>query len=103
MLRHIFIGPAMPACTSSELAGVVDTLRGLDKLVPWIKNLSVEATQVWSDVQAVVLTAEFDSQDDWERYMHEPKHLALGERIAPYIDLSRMTVVQTAITASIQA
>lgn len=97
MLRHIFIGPAMPACTSSELASVVDTLRELDKLVPWINNLS------WSDVQAVVLTAEFDSQEDWKRYMHEPEHLALGKRIAPYIDLSRMTVVQTAITASIHA
>jgi hypothetical protein len=28
--------------------------------------------------------------------MHEPKHLALGDRIKDAIDLSRMTVVQTA-------
>ncbi len=29
--------------------------------------------------------------------MHEPKHLALGDRIKDAIDLSRMTVVQTDI------
>lgn len=102
MLRHIFIGPAKPECTSSQLAGVVDTLRGLDKLVPWIKKLSVEATLECSAARAVVLIAEFDSQGEWERYMHEPNHLALGERIAPFVDLARMTILQTSITASVE-
>ncbi len=35
MLRHIFIGPAMPGCTDAQLSDVVDTLRELPGLVPW--------------------------------------------------------------------
>jgi hypothetical protein len=97
MLRHIFIGPAFPDCTDSQLSGVVATLRQLPKLVPWIRNFSVEKTLHWSETQAVVLVAEFDSEQDWERYMHEPKHLALGDKIKGYVDLSRMTVIQTDI------
>lgn len=95
MLRHIFIGPTLSDCTDAALSGVVDTLRELPGLVPWMRDFSVEKTLTWSGTQAVVLTATFDSQADWERYMHEPKHLALGDRIKDAIDLSRMTVVQT--------
>ena len=97
MLRHIFIGPAMPGCTGAELSEVVDTLRTLPGLVPWIRRLSVEKTLDWSGMQGVALIAEFDTRQDWERYMHEPQHLALGDRIKDAIDLSRMTVLQTAI------
>jgi hypothetical protein len=99
MLRHIFIGPAMPGCTDAQLSDVVDTLRELPGLVPWIRKLSVEKTLAWSGTQGVALIAEFDSRQDWERYMHEPQHLALGDRIKEAIDLSRMTVVQTDIEA----
>jgi hypothetical protein len=95
MLRHIFVGPAMPDCTDASLSGVIDTLRELPALVPWIRDFSVEKTLDWSGTQGVVLIAEFDSQADWERYMHEPRHLALGDHIKDAIDLSRMTVVQT--------
>lgn len=95
MLRHIFIGPALPGCTEADLSGVIDTLSELPTLVPWMRNFSVEKTLDWSGTRAVVLIAEFDSQDDWKRYMHEPKHVALGDRIKDAIDLSRMTVVQT--------
>jgi hypothetical protein len=95
MLRHIFVGPTLPGCTEKDLSDVVDTLRELPGLVPWIRDFSVEKTLDWSGNRAVVLIAEFDSQADWERYMHEPKHLALGDRIRGAIDLSRMTVVQT--------
>jgi hypothetical protein len=99
MIRHTFIGPAFPGCTDGHLSDVVATLRQLPKLVPWIRNLSVEKTMEWSETQAVVLIAEFDSQQDWERYMNEPKHLALGDKIKQYIDLSRMTVVQTGLSS----
>ncbi|SAL00868.1 Stress responsive A/B Barrel Domain protein [Caballeronia temeraria] len=95
MLRHIFIGPTFPDCTEGSLSGVVDTLNELPTLVPWIRAFSVEQTLDWSGIRAIVLIAEFDSQADWERYMHEPKHLALGDRIKDFIDLSKMTVVQT--------
>jgi hypothetical protein len=95
MLRHIFIGPALPGCTEADLSGVIDTLSELPKLVPWIRDFSVEKTLDWSGMRAVILIAEFDSQDDWKRYMHEPKHEALGDRIKDAIDLARMTVVQT--------
>ncbi|MFC9839616.1 Dabb family protein [Rhodococcus sp. NPDC127530] len=95
MLRHIFIGPALPDCTEAQLSGVVETLRELPSIVPWIRTLSVEKTLDWSGTKAVVLIAEFDSRNDWERYMHEPSHLALGDKIKDTIDLSRMTVVQT--------
>lgn len=95
MLRHIFIGPAFPGCTDERLQGVVETLRTLPDVVPWIRKLSVEKTLNWCDNQAVVLIAEFDSREDWECYMHDPQHLALGGKIEDAIDLSRMTVVQT--------
>lgn len=95
MLRHIFVGPTHPGCPDDAMLDVVNTLRELPGLVPWIRDFSVEKTFTWSGTQAVVLIAEFDSQADWERYMHEPKHLALGDRIKDVIDLSRMTVVQT--------
>ena len=95
MLRHIFIGPVRPGCTDAALGGVVRTLREIPGLVPWIRNFSVEKTFDWSGTQAVVLMGEFESQADWERYMYEPKHVALGDRIKDAIDLSRMTVVQT--------
>ena len=95
MLRHIFIGPVRPGCTAAMLSGVVDTLREIPALVPWIQAFSVEKTLDWSGTQAVVLIAEFESHADWERYMHEPTHVALGERIKDAIDLSCMAVVQT--------
>lgn len=95
MLRHIFVGPTFPGCSDEALSDVVDTLGELPSLVPWIRDFSVEKTLDWSGTRAIVLIAEFDSQEDWARYMHEPKHLALGDRIKDAIDLSRMTVVQT--------
>lgn len=95
MLRHIFVGPTFPGCSDEALSDVVDTLRELPGLVPWIRDFSVEKTLDWSGTRAIVLIAGFDSQEDWERYMHEPTHLALGDRIKDAIDLSRMTVVQT--------
>jgi len=95
MVRHIFIGPVLPGCTDAALSGVVDTLRELPGVVPWIRKLSVEKTLCWSGTQAIVLIAEFDSQADYERYMSEPRHLAYEHRISHAIDLSRMTVVQT--------
>lgn len=95
MVRHIFIGPVFPGCTDESLSGVVDTLRTIPSIVPWIRKLSVETTLDWCESQAVVLIAEFDSRTDWERYMHEPGHVALGDKIKDVIDLSRMTVVQT--------
>lgn len=95
MLRHIFVGPAFPDCTDERLSGVVETLRTLPGIVPWIRKLSVEKTFGWCEGQAVVLIAEFDSRKDWERYMHDPEHLALGEKIKDAVDLSRMAVVQT--------
>ena len=64
-------------------------------LAPWIHAFSVEKTLDWSDTKAVVLIAGFDSRADWERYMNDPGHLALGDRIKDAIDLARMTVVQT--------
>ncbi|RVO72943.1 Dabb family protein [Sinorhizobium medicae] len=97
MLRHIFIGPVLPGCSGDALSRVVDTLRELPGIVPWIRHLSVEKTLEWSGSQAVVLIAEFDSRADWEHYMHEPGHLALGDRIKSAIDLANMTVVQTNI------
>lgn len=95
MLRHIFIGPTLPGCTDEALSDAVETLRELPGLVPWMRNFSVEKSLHWSDTQAIVLIAEFDSKADWELYMHEPEHLALGDRIKDAINLSRMTVVQT--------
>ena len=95
MLKHIFIGKTYPGKTEAELSAVVDTLRDLPSSVPWIRAFSVEKTLDWSESQAVVLMAEFDSREDWERYMHDPDHLALGERIKDTIDLSCMSVVQT--------
>ncbi|HHO8355096.1 TPA: Dabb family protein [Klebsiella pneumoniae] len=95
MLKHIFIGKTYPGKTEAELSAVVDTLRDLPSIVPWIRAFSVEKTLDWSESQAVVLMAEFDSREDWERYMHDPDHLALGERIKDTIDLSCMSVVQT--------
>lgn len=95
MLKHIFIGKTYPGKTEAELSAVVDTLRGLPASVPWIKTFSVEKTLDWSETQAVVLIAEFDSREDWERYMHDPDHMALGEKIKDTIDLSCMSVVQT--------
>ena len=96
MLRHVFVGPALPGCTDARMDAVLEILREIPGLVPWIRSFSVEKTLAWCGTQAVVLIAEFDSQADWERYMHEPKHVALGDRIKDAIDLSRMTVVQTA-------
>ena len=95
MLKHIFIGKTYPGKTEAELSAVVDTLRGLPTIVPWIKTFSVEKTLDWSETQAVVLIAEFDSREDWELYMHDPNHIALGEKIKHIIDLSCMSVVQT--------
>lgn len=95
MLKHIFIGKTYPGKTDAELSAVVDTLRDLPAIVPWIKTFSVEKTPDWSEMRAVVLIAEFDSREDWERYMHAPDHLALGEKIKDIIDLSCMSVVQT--------
>lgn len=98
MLRHIFICPAMPDCTDEQLTYVVSTLRQLPDLVPEIKGLSVEKTlDLSQEGKGVVLIAEFESQHDWERYMHNEKHLALGDVIKPHIDLSRMVVTQTAV------
>ena len=88
MLRHIFIGPARPGCTAAALDVVVQTLGEIPGLVPWIRNFSVEKTLDWSGTQAVVLLAEFESQADWGRNMHEPKHVALADRIKDAIDLS---------------
>ena len=99
MLRHLFIGRAKPHCTDEQLAFVVATLRQLPSLVPEIKTLSVETSLGLSgEGKAVVLIAEFESRQDWERYMQNERHLALGEKITPHIDLSRMTVTQTAVS-----
>ena len=95
MLRHIFIGKTYPGKTEAELSAVVDTLGNLPSIVPWIRAFSIEKTLAWSESQAVVLIAEFDSREDWERYMHDPNHLVLGEIIKDTIDLSCMSVVQT--------
>ncbi|EEU3019646.1 TPA: Dabb family protein [Escherichia coli] len=95
MLKHIFIGKTYPGKTEAELSAVVDILRQLPSIVPRIKAFSVEKTLDWSETQAVVLIAEFDSREDWERYMRAPDHLALGEKIKDIIDLSCMSVVQT--------
>ncbi|WP_044872481.1 Dabb family protein [Pseudomonas sp. LFM046] len=95
MIRHIFIGPVFPGCTDERLSNVVDVLRTLPSIVPGIRKLSVEKTVAWCESKAIVLIAEFDSRADWERYMHEPGHLALGEKIKDAIDLPRMVVVQT--------
>lgn len=95
MLKHIFIGKTYPGKTETELCAVVDTLRNLPSIVPWIRAFRVEKTLDWSESQAVVLIAEFDSREDWERYMHDPDHLALGEIIKDTIDLSCMSAVQT--------
>ncbi|EGK3843937.1 hypothetical protein IPA66_004577, partial [Escherichia coli] len=69
MLKHIFIGKTYPGKTEAELSAVVDILRQLPSIVPRIKAFSVEKTLDWSETQAVVLIAEFDSREDWERYM----------------------------------
>lgn len=95
MLKHIFIGKTHPGKTEAELSAVVDILRNLPSIVPWIKAFSVEKTLDWSETQAVVLIAEFDTREDWARYMRDPDHLALGEKIKDTIDLSCMSVVQT--------
>ncbi|ACZ77528.1 Stress responsive alpha-beta barrel domain protein [Dickeya parazeae Ech586] len=95
MLKHIFIGKTYPGKTEAELSAVVDILRHLPTIVPWIKAFSVEKTLDWSETQAVVLIAEFDTPEDWARYMNDPDHLALGEKIKGTIDLSCMSVVQT--------
>lgn len=42
-----------------------------------------------------MLIAEFDTREDWARYMRDPDYLALGEKIKDTIDLSCMSVVQT--------
>ena len=55
MLRHTFIGPAMPGCSDPQLSGVVETLRGLPTLAPWIRKLSVERTLQRAEAPAVVL------------------------------------------------
>ena len=91
----IFIGPALPGCTRERLFEVVDTLRTLPTMVPWLRTFSVNITLEWCETQAIVLIAEFESRDDWERYMHEPRHVALGDEINDAIDLSRISVVQT--------
>lgn len=95
MLKHIFIGKTYPGKTEAELSAVVDIFRNLPTIVPWLKSFRVEKTLDWSETQAVVLIAEFESRKDWERYMHDPDHLALGEKIKDTIDLSCMSVVQT--------
>ena len=95
MVRHIFIGPVFPGCSDESLSGVVDTLRTIPGIVPWIRSFSIDKTPDWCESRAVVLIAEFDSRADFGRYMHEPEHVALGDKIKDVIDLSRMTVVQT--------
>lgn len=97
MLRHIFIGKTFPGKTEAELSAVVEILRCLPEITTWIRKFSVEKTLDWSETQAVVLIAEFDSREDWERYMHNPDHLALGAKIKDTIDLSCMSVVQTIV------
>lgn len=39
MLKHIFIGKTHPDKTEAELSAVVDILRNLPSIVPWIKSL----------------------------------------------------------------
>lgn len=95
MIRHVFVGPTFHDCSDADLSGVVTTLRKLTGIVPWIRNLSVEKTLDTSGTRAIVLIAEFDTVADFDRYMSEPGHLALGNDIKDFIDLDRMTVVQT--------
>jgi hypothetical protein len=42
MLRHLFVGPTLPGCTGERLSDVVNTLRELPGLVPWIRDFSVD-------------------------------------------------------------
>lgn len=95
MFRHIFIAPAFAAAGGENLDFVVQTLAAIPTIIPTVLRFSVAKNAGLSGEPAgIVMVADFDSAADWQDYMQNGQHLALGEHIKPYIDLSDMTVTQ---------
>ncbi|MDG2941620.1 Dabb family protein [Exercitatus varius] len=99
MLRHIFIGPAFDTSKEQDIDYVVEVLRNLPNIIPQIRSISVEKSLgLFNESKGIVMIATFDNEQDWRAYMNDDRHHAEGEKIKPFIDLSKMTVTQTVVS-----
>jgi hypothetical protein len=48
----------------------------------------------------VVLVALFETQTDWENYMHDERHLSFGGKLKGIIDLDHMILTQTKLNCT---
>lgn len=102
MLRHIFVGKKLPDATDAQVEQVIVKMQTIPQAVPDIpfESFSVERSLGLSgEPKGVVLIATFATEEAWQCYMHDERHLAFAGVLKGVIDLEDMTVTQTKITS----
>jgi len=95
MLRHIFIAPAFPECTETQLDQVIARLKTMQHSVPSIQALSVTKREGLSgEAPGMILIADFQTVNDWQQYMSDETHQEIGREIVRYIDAANGLVTQ---------
>lgn len=70
-------------------------MRDLVKNVPELKSLTVEKSTGWIGIQdAVVLIAEINSKDDWDRFISNEYHTELGKTDSLYFETDKFICAQ---------
>lgn len=98
MIRHIFATGLKKGTTEEQLNEIIAALQALKGQIPGMKDIIVTKNYGWyQDKVQLVLCAEFDNKEDWDVYMHFPKHLKVGDDYGHLFDDDTSVVMQIEI------
>lgn len=82
MIRHIFVGKAHEGTRTEQLEELIRAWRALPEKIPEIRHMTAGHNISPRDqYYSVALVADFDTMQDWERYMDHPAHLVVKEQL----------------------
>lgn len=95
MVKHIFIAPIKEGVTDDQIEFRMKQMRDLMTYVPELKQLTVQKATGWLGVSdSVVLVAELNNKQDWEKFIHNTYHVELGKSDDTYFKTDQFVCTQ---------
>ncbi len=95
MVKHIFIAPIKDGVTNEQIETRMKQMRDLKTYVPELKKLTVQKATGWLGVSdSVVLVAELNNKQDWEKFIHHTYHVELGKSDGTYFKTDQFVCTQ---------
>lgn len=95
MYRHIFIGVIKENVGEEKISERIEALKLLKEKVPVVVNLAVGRNLGWyGKEEAIVLTGDFKSKDDWTAFVASDYHQQLNAVAAEVFDMEKMRAYQ---------